>query len=378
MASGVSTATRETAKRGLEAATSWLREPVDRGGSLELLDPHVVWRADVEPVVMPPSPQHGGPPRFQRREVTTAAHDDVVAVVDDRDVDGPLRLTRFGGMRVGRQLLDLDFGTASGLLELPSPRTRRILGEVVAPWSHHWGDRYYDWTVMVLAKLVRIEQALGAERFRAAHLALVHAETSFARWYLGELGVLDRVVAPDRGPRIAPQRVVVGNNQAWFRPSRADLRRLRARFLHDRPAPPLGRRLYLQRTGRRRVANEDALLPVLRRHGVVVVEDGRFGVADQVALFRDAELVVAPHGAGLTNLVWAQQGTRVLELLTAGFAPDPFRYLCAAMGHQHHVLVDGDAVDDVHAAHGPVDHANVGEDVHVDPALLDRALTDLG
>lgn len=373
MAIGVRAGTREAARRGLVAATSWYRRPVGRADALALLAPFEVGRWATLPVTHPASRQHGGPPRFQTEPTFEPPHDDLVHVVPADGVDDPLRLTRHGGLRLGRQLLDLDFGTASGLLELPSPRSRRVPGDVLAPWSHHWGERYYDWVVMVLAKLVRFEAALGADRFRAARLALTHTDSAFHRWYLHRLGVLDRLVAPDEGPPLAPERVVVGPNQPWFRPSRSDLLRLRSRFLHDRPGPGLGPRLYVQRGGRRRVANEDELLPVLAKHGVTLVEDGRHDVGEQIALFRDAELVVAPHGAALTNLVWSSPGTRVLELFDATYSPDPFRHLCAVLGHEHHVLVDGDVASDTGS-----DHANVGADLLVDPFRLDKALTAIG
>ena len=49
--------------------------------------------------------------------------------------------------------------------------------------------------------------------------------------------------------------------------------------------------------------------------GTVALEDLEF--RDQVALFRDAETVVAPHGGGLTNLVFCDPGTKVIELFPA-------------------------------------------------------------
>ncbi len=41
-------------------------------------------------------------------------------------------------------------------------------------------------------------------------------------------------------------------------------------------------------------------------------------VKEQVKLFAEAELVVAAHGAALTNLVFCSPGTRIVEL----FPPD--------------------------------------------------------
>jgi hypothetical protein len=38
-----------------------------------------------------------------------------------------------------------------------------------------------------------------------------------------------------------------------------------------------------------------------------------------VQLFRDAEFVVSPHGAGLTNLVFCRQGSSIIELFSPNY-----------------------------------------------------------
>jgi hypothetical protein len=97
-------------------------------------------------------------------------------------------------------------------------------------------------------------------------------------------------------------------------------------FLRGRLLPPgarrvAGRRLYVTR-GRRRgsrvVTNEDELVGVLEPLGFHVVDPGRLPVVEQIRTFAEADWVVAPHGAALTNLAFASRGASVVEL----FAPD--------------------------------------------------------
>jgi capsular polysaccharide biosynthesis protein len=80
---------------------------------------------------------------------------------------------------------------------------------------------------------------------------------------------------------------------------------------------PAGPRLHISRADatRRRVVGEDALAARLAERGFqTVVLDG-MPVAEQRARFAAAELIVAPHGAALTNLAWARPGATVVELL---------------------------------------------------------------
>lgn len=53
---------------------------------------------------------------------------------------------------------------------------------------------------------------------------------------------------------------------------------------------------------------------VLVAHEIATVSLDDMDVSTQIALFRGAELIIAPHGAGLANLAFARPGTAVLEL----------------------------------------------------------------
>ncbi|NOG52157.1 MAG: glycosyltransferase family 61 protein [Chloroflexi bacterium] len=83
------------------------------------------------------------------------------------------------------------------------------------------------------------------------------------------------------------------------------------------PAPDQPRRLYISRSKarRRRVLNESAVIALLAPLGFEAFTLEDLSVAEQVRLFAGAEAVVAPHGSGLTNLVFGQ-GIKVIELHT--------------------------------------------------------------
>ncbi len=53
---------------------------------------------------------------------------------------------------------------------------------------------------------------------------------------------------------------------------------------------------------------------VLAAHEIATVSLDDMVVSTQIALFRGAELIIAPHGASLANLAFARPGTAVLEL----------------------------------------------------------------
>jgi capsular polysaccharide biosynthesis protein len=91
------------------------------------------------------------------------------------------------------------------------------------------------------------------------------------------------------------------------------------------PAASTPARLYVARTDaeHRKMRNEDALIAELVKRGFEIVVPGSLSFADQVRLFRGASLVVGPHGAGMTNIVFCEAGTVVYELV-----PDHYHNAC--------------------------------------------------
>ena len=53
---------------------------------------------------------------------------------------------------------------------------------------------------------------------------------------------------------------------------------------------------------------------------------------EQAAAFRQAEVVVAPHGAGLANLLFCRPGTKVLEIFPASLLRTCYWSLAEALG----------------------------------------------
>ena len=60
--------------------------------------------------------------------------------------------------------------------------------------------------------------------------------------------------------------------------------------------------------------NEQELLTRLEPYGFVCVSLEDMTLEDQIGLFGQVEIVIASHGAGLTNLVFSNSGTKVIEI----------------------------------------------------------------
>jgi capsular polysaccharide biosynthesis protein len=116
---------------------------------------------------------------------------------------------------------------------------------------------------------------------------------------------------------------------------------LRQRLLPAAAPMPGGQRLFISRRGanRRKLLNEAEIDTVLGRAGfkVVCLED--MSVAEQLGLFAAASIIVAIHGAALTNLVFAAPGTEVIELVAPTYINHCYQRVAQTMGLSYQEVV---------------------------------------
>ncbi|HTK33689.1 MAG TPA: glycosyltransferase 61 family protein [Caulobacteraceae bacterium] len=117
------------------------------------------------------------------------------------------------------------------------------------------------------------------------------------------------------------------------------LSRLRERIEAQSPAAGGGpRRVYISRRAwpMRVMVDEPVLEAALAARGFVIARAERLSVAEQIALVRDAEVVVGPTGAGLANALFVQPGARVIEIQPEIFTSWWLRDLVHLIGADWH------------------------------------------
>jgi hypothetical protein len=236
------------------------------------------------------------------------------------------------------------------------PRIRRVEGTLLSLASE--GDtNYYRWLMETLPRFRFIEE--GGMKFDRLY---ARQDEPFHRTSLAVLGVAaEAIVASGDNPFVQGARLTmprfVNESESWIIP-----------WLRERILPAAGKsdgkaeRIYITRAKAhsRRLANEAELLRALEPLDVrpVVLEEMEW--LDQVRLFQRAELVVAPHGAGLANLVFASPGTLAVELIAPEYEFTAYPEICRQLKIGHH-LVACEALElrRVHASDVRVDVAGV-------------------
>ncbi|TAD93209.1 MAG: glycosyltransferase family 61 protein [Bacteroidetes bacterium] len=82
----------------------------------------------------------------------------------------------------------------------------------------------------------------------------------------------------------------------------------------------------------RKVVNETEVIAVLEKYGIEYRAMDSLSMLEQMRIFQQAEVIIAPHGAALTNLFFAKPHTKVLEILPETYH-DHTTYHIAAYSH---------------------------------------------
>jgi hypothetical protein len=197
-------------------------------------------------------------------------------------------------------------------------------------------SNYFHWT---LDSLPRFNLLARAEKTIDAYY--VHNNCRFQQEWLQKLGITsDKIISASPNRHIEARELIVPSFAGLpGLPSPESLEFLRG--FRPENLRGKGARIYISRSDskRRRILNEQHLLPILKKHGFTIVHPGRISVEEQMAVFAEAEIIVAPHGAELTNLVYCQPGTHIVEILSPYYLNRCFRELAGLAGLQHTALI---------------------------------------
>lgn len=97
--------------------------------------------------------------------------------------------------------------------------------------------------------------------------------------------------------------------------------------------------IYISRRfSSRSIPKEFEIEKLMQKLGVMVVHLENLPLVDQIILFHSASLVIAPHGAGLTNLIWSSHGTKVIEIMPNIFFNGCYEFLCKLLNLNYEQL----------------------------------------
>lgn len=101
------------------------------------------------------------------------------------------------------------------------------------------------------------------------------------------------------------------------------------------------KRIYISRADatRRKISNEFEIISFLQRYEFSVVKLECLSFLEQVDIFRNVEVVVAPHGGGLSNLVFCSEKTKIIEIFSPNYIVLCYWFLSQHIGLDYYYLL---------------------------------------
>ena len=222
---------------------------------------------------------------------------------------------------------------------------------------HRFHYQYFHWFIDCLPRIwmfknqspwAKPEKWLIGPMDRAFHLPsleLFDIDQKDCIWFQGDtVAAFDKLVTPaftfeEPLKTMRPGFQSGTFHKGWSAPYVTDLRdRAMTRYGLKQQSDLL---IYITRkdAGHRQIRNEAALLDLLDAHGFLRVVAGELSFQQQVELFSRARGIVAVHGAGLTNMLWAAPGCTILEFQPDQLGDVGYRFLAQICGHDHSAIL---------------------------------------
>lgn len=190
---------------------------------------------------------------------------------------------------------------------------------------------FYHWLIEDLPSFIR-----AIEDYPAAKVVLFEDSPLYAREFLISLG---------REFKSAPRYIATnstifltrGDSSGW--PDKRDIEILRAYYKTLLQNQILGKKVYVSRRfSSRSPAFEIELEKKLESMGWLVVHSERLHLEEQVRIFSSAKVICGVGGSGLSSIIWAETGSKLIELSPEWYSPC-FSRLCATIGMDYHCIL---------------------------------------
>lgn len=203
---------------------------------------------------------------------------------------------------------------------------------------------YYHWMFNVLPKIHLLEKS--GLKFDKIY---VDVSQKFQEESIRMLGYnREQIIEVDEHKAVSgtqlivpslPDYIQVANTPTWT------CNFLRQKFLNHNlqesdSTESRNKRIYISRATAtsRKIINELEVVQLLQSYGFSVVELEKMSFSAQVNLFKNAEAVVAPHGAGLSNLVFCTEKTKVIEIFSPRYIVFCYWFISRNIGLDYYCL----------------------------------------
>lgn len=209
---------------------------------------------------------------------------------------------------------------------------------VFALTYNHWASfNYYHWLIEALPRLIALKRL-----YPGATIVLPYSATSYMKETVALLGYDKTFELPESTTVKIPQLAFV-EKAGTFLHQDAQLLLEVAASITSQVVPVITKphvRIYASRSRAncRKVANESELLDLLRKYSFEVIYFEDYTFIEQVEIMRSVNIIIGLHGANLTNMLFMQKGTTVIELINSSSPNLVYFQLASYLELEYYIL----------------------------------------
>lgn len=196
---------------------------------------------------------------------------------------------------------------------------KRISWNIALVWWNDTHKNYNHWMTFAFPKFELFQKSwFKIDKF------VCDESSRFNKECLEKIGIRpDQIIVLDEKSYIQADNLLVASTTTicWNVPQWAiDFNR--KLFLTKKQESKKKKRLYISRVTMRKVSNEEEIFEYLKKFGFEKVILDAMSLTEQAELFNSAEIVVWPHWAWFTNIMFCEPWTKIIEL----FQPKTIRW----------------------------------------------------
>lgn len=214
-----------------------------------------------------------------------------------------------------------------------------VEGEVFIIHDRFFGPNYCHWLLDYIPRLI----SLHKYKSKKITIAIPNMRASFQKQTIDLLeDYIEKIIVLEDHPLIKFERLYFLSS-SWFNhyhPAQG----CNSILLHETSKilsknislkdNKSNKNIYISRnkSSGRRITNENELLLLLEKYDFKTFYLEDLSLKEQISLFKNAERVISPHGAGLTNLLFCKPNTKVLEIFNENYGTSAYHDLSSGTG----------------------------------------------
>lgn len=222
------------------------------------------------------------------------------------------------------------------------PPCSKIKGKTVVISTPEAASNYWHWTFDLLPRFHLLEKS-GISLNSIDNFIINHTGKPYQLESLREIGVPEeKIICCDSNSHFLLERAIVPSlcpSEKGVAIWKKDY--LKNFLLKEQVNIKKVSRLYVsrQRSQQRMFENAKEIEYIIRSHSFETIYLEDYQLAEQRFLFHYADCILSIHGAGLSNLIFCKEGTKVIEIFPPNFIKHYYWFIAEILNLDYHPIL---------------------------------------